>query len=554
MNFAPIALFVYNRPEHTSRVLEALAQNEEAKESLLYVFCDGPKNDKAKANVEKTRSIIQSTTGFKEVIIKESETNKGLSNSIVDGINNVLSKHETIIVLEDDILVSQYFLRYMNDGLQRYKSNSVVASIHGYLYPIKESMPETFFLKGADCWGWATWKRAWAFFNPNGQDLLTKIKTTNEEDSFDFYRTSPYTKMLKDQVAGKNDSWAIRWYASAFTANMITLYPGKSLVKNIGLDNTGTHCEPSSMLDSQLYNIKITQFPNQIEEDLESKKRIAAFFDAHSKKTNRLKKLFKGLSKLKPKKKKLAWHGNYKTWEDAVADCATFNYHDALEKVKSSVLRVKSGQFPYERDSVLFDKIEYSWPLLTGLMWIAAQNKNKLSVLDFGGSLGSTYYQNRDFLSTLDELAWSIVEQENFVKEGQEHFANKHLHFFFNIEECIHQSNPHVLLLSSVLQYLEKPFNHIHELVSKSFPYIIIDRTSIIHEKEDILTVQEVPKEIYEASIPCWFFSEEKLLNAFLDKYELIADFPAFTQNNFKLEHGVQSYEKGYILKFKNNC
>ena len=152
------------------------------------------------------------------------------------------------------MIVSPHFLTYMNDSLERYQNDDRVISIHGYVYPVDQELPETFFLKGANCWGWATWRRGWNLFNPDGQYLFDKIKRNNLSKQFNFNNSFDYMKMLCDQINGLNDSWAIRWYASAFTANKLTLYPGKSFVQNIGFDSSGTHCRSTSRFDVLLNN------------------------------------------------------------------------------------------------------------------------------------------------------------------------------------------------------------------------------------------------------------------------------------------------------------
>jgi hypothetical protein len=175
----------------------------------------------------------------------------------------VCGEHGRVIVVEDDLVTSPYFLKYMNDGLELYKSVEEVASIHGYIYPVQADLPETFFLKGADCWGWATWKRAWQGFNPDGAALLRALETRHLTTEFDFNGSTGYTQMLKDQIAGKNNSWAIRWYASAFLNNQLTLYPGTSLVQNIGHDGSGEHCGKSSSFDVTLRDspLRLRQLP-----------------------------------------------------------------------------------------------------------------------------------------------------------------------------------------------------------------------------------------------------------------------------------------------------
>lgn len=244
---APIALFVYNRPWHTQLTVEALQANIGVEQAKLYVFSDGPGNEANRVAVDEVRTFIRNIDGFKSVTIVERETNWGLAQSIIDGVTMLCEKYGRVIVLEDDIVTSPYFLRFMNDALDMYQDNERVASIHGYLYPIKATLPETFFLRGADCWGWATWKRAWDLFEPDGDVLLKDLREHRLTNKFDLEGAYPFTKMLKDQIAGKNNSWAIRWHASAFLKDKLTLYPGRSLVSNIGTDSSGTHCATTSI-------------------------------------------------------------------------------------------------------------------------------------------------------------------------------------------------------------------------------------------------------------------------------------------------------------------
>lgn len=242
MNCAPITLFVYKRPWHTQQTIEALQRNDFASDSDLIIYSDAPKNQDAAQGVREVREYIHTVGGFRTVTIIERDVNFGLAQSIISGVTEVVNRFDSIIVIEDDLVTSPYFLRYMNEALQLYKDDEKVASIHGYLYPIKKKLSGPFFIRGADCWGWGTWQRAWAHFEPDSVKLLEVLHRRRLTVKFDFGGTYPYTEMLRDQVQGSIDSWAIRWFASAFINDMLTLYPPVSLVRNIGLDSSGTHC------------------------------------------------------------------------------------------------------------------------------------------------------------------------------------------------------------------------------------------------------------------------------------------------------------------------
>ena len=275
---APIVLFVYNRPWHTYQTLNALAANYLADQSDLYVFADGPKKNASRDILQKiteVRKIIKERNWCGDVKIIESERNKGLADSVIFGVTQILNQYEKVIVLEDDIVASKGFLKYMNDALNLYFDDCQVGCVHAWNYNLNISNynESTFFLRGADCWGWGTWKRAWAEFNYDGKKLLKTIETENIEYEFNRKGTHDFIEMLKNQIEGKNDSWAIRWHASLFIKNMYCLHPTRPIVKNIGLDMTGVHCGISNLIQIPTDFIDINKIPIQ---------ELDWFFDAYS--------------------------------------------------------------------------------------------------------------------------------------------------------------------------------------------------------------------------------------------------------------------------------
>lgn len=257
MNLAPIVLFTYRRPKHTMQTVEALLRNKEAAASDLIIYSDGPKDKNAEEGVLKTREYIRTITGFKSVQIVERTYNWGLANSIIDGVTSIMNKFGKGIIVEDDLITSPFFLQFMNEALNLYENSQDVISIHGYMYPVKKEMPESFFIKTADCWGWATWKRGWDLFNPDSTELLAEIENNKRCKEFDFNNSYAYTNMLKAQIRGEVDSWAIRWYASALVNDKLTLYPGRSLVFQNGMDGIGgTHCG-----EDMRYIVELSQTP-----------------------------------------------------------------------------------------------------------------------------------------------------------------------------------------------------------------------------------------------------------------------------------------------------
>ena len=242
------------------------------------------------------------------------------------------------------------------------------------------------------------------------------------------------------------------------------------------------------------------------------------------------------------------WKGNYSSWEDAKKFC--FDGYDdikILEKCSDSLLKVKNGKAVYERDSVIFNNIQYSWGLLSGLQKAAIENDNKLCVLDFGGSLGSSYYQNKEFLSGLSDLKWCIVEQPHFVRRGKEVFEDDHLFFYDTIDDCLNEMTPNVLLLSCVIQYLEDPYKWLNDFLLLNIPFIIIDRTPFVDTQQDILTVQRVHDNIYSASYPCWFFNED-IFNSYFSNYKLIGKFESFCDKNIILNRRLEACWIGLLF------
>lgn len=274
---APVVLFVYNRLKHTSLTVEALQKNDLAQESDLIIFSDSFKDERDRESVLEVRKFLSSITGFKSIKIIKRFENYGLSKSVISGVTEVISKYGKVIVLEDDIVTSPYFLRYMNRALDMYENEDLVISIHGYVYPVKDILPETFFIKTADCWGWATWERGWSLFETDSQKLLSELKEKKLTREFDFNNSISYTKMLKNQINGVVDSWAIRWYASAFLKNKLTLFPGRSLVHNIGFDFSGRHCDSTSVFDTVIGD-KIDLEKIKVEEDMAARKKFEEYF------------------------------------------------------------------------------------------------------------------------------------------------------------------------------------------------------------------------------------------------------------------------------------
>lgn len=267
--YAPIALFTYNRADHTRKAVESLLQNAEAKDSDLFIFSDGPKNKKTVRGVADNREYIHTVTGFKTVTIVEREKNWGLANSLIAGITDVINKYGRVIVVEDDLILSPYFLKFMNDGLEKYKDDDRVGTITGFVPPIEEKLPETFFLTYFQCWGWATWKRAWDLLETDARPLLKGLRFKRKK--FDVGGGVCNYGNLYCQKVGLVDSWYLRYYASLFLKGKLSLYPGRSVATNEGLDGSGTHCGAELKRSFEAHNSQTPIKVNDVEviEDLQ---------------------------------------------------------------------------------------------------------------------------------------------------------------------------------------------------------------------------------------------------------------------------------------------
>jgi hypothetical protein len=283
MEIAPVALFSFKRPLHTKATMEALLANNFSVQTKIYIFIDGLNSNASKEDAVNHSEVVSFINSFqwpceKEVFVNKE--NKGLAASIVEGVSYVLEKHNRVIVLEDDLVTSPYFLEYMNDALKKYVNDQEVACISGYVYPLKKKFDSAFFVKGADCWGWATWQEKWkSIFDDNPEKLLEKLSNRKLSREFNFNDSYPYVSMLKDRVNGKNQSWAVLWYASAFLQNKLCLYPPVSLVHNIGNDGSGTHTNFfTDRFDSDYESAYKPILPDEITENKYGRIEFETFF------------------------------------------------------------------------------------------------------------------------------------------------------------------------------------------------------------------------------------------------------------------------------------
>ena len=300
---APIALFLYRRPQHTLRCLESLAMNPEFLDSPLYLFCDGPKGAADTTAVEEVRRIARRLQHPRKILL-EAQTNRGLAASVIAGVTQVVQEHGRVVVVEDDLVLAPTFLAFMNRSLHHYADDARVMQVSGHMYPIDPgSADDAVFLPMACSWGWATWARAWSRFDPDMRDFQTLATQPGLRRQFDVDGAFPYFSILKRQRAGKADSWFIRWYLSLFMSGGMTLYPCHSLVRNKGFDGTGVHCgvggspyDPEGALPHQ----PLTRLPDAGHVDAHALARVRTFLAAKNTFWQRVRRRLHALSVLRP--------------------------------------------------------------------------------------------------------------------------------------------------------------------------------------------------------------------------------------------------------------
>lgn len=299
MSYAPILLFTYNRLNHTKHCIESLQKNALAIESELFIYSDAAKTEDQEQAVKDVRLYLQSITGFKKITIIERNKNWGLASNIIDGVTTQVKMYGKVIVLEDDLIVAPHFLDFMNDALELYKDEPKVGHIQACDFTKDPSLPDTFLIKWTGSWGWGTWERAWKHFNPNGKALLHELEQRKLEYTFDFNGKYGFTRMLRRQIKGKNNSWAIRWNASLFLKDILSLNVGRSLVENNGFDGSGTNCGGGGLYSSDIYLGKLPVTPiSPVTENLEARhvysRYYARTYSFWAKAIRRIKRTLKG--------------------------------------------------------------------------------------------------------------------------------------------------------------------------------------------------------------------------------------------------------------------
>lgn len=474
-----ICVFTYKKPDHLRACLSALLKNDEARDLDLRVYVDGPRQLSDVDAHHKVLSICNEPWPFSDFKVIQRESNEGLYKSLTSGISETLCEYESVIVVEDDIEASPFLIRYLLDGLCLYSDSKDVASIHGYTPPIKQQLAETFFLRGADCWGWATWRDRWNLFRHDAGTMAREIRERGLAHQFNLNGNYNYIEMLDARAAGLNNSWAICWHASCYLANKLTLYPGKSLVKNIGLDGSGEHCGPSKVMatEASLIPVRVEKIPVEVNLTVYSK--YCNHFASDRLGIPRLKAIVERVKNRLSRVAKLKAHsgltliGPYDSYEEAAGHTSGYDSKVILDKVYKAVVDVLEGNATYERDGTAFAErpsIDHLRRLLS------AHLKQNDVVVDFGGGLGGAFINNRDLFRHSNR--YTVVEQTIFTEAGRELSLKYELHIEFVDNLCRLLAKPDIIMLSGVLQYIPDAEKILRQSAGLAPRLILIDRTA----------------------------------------------------------------------------
>lgn len=531
----PVVLFAYARPTHLARVLACLREN---RVPLIIAFADGAKGAADGARVTETRALLRAID-WCEVRLTERAENFGLGRNVLAGVDEVAAQFEAFIVWEDDLTCVPGTYEWICSALRHYADDSRVMSVSGWTHPrvTPEDVGELpYFDARAECWVWGAWARSWA--GVSGQTALEKMRLVARKG----IAPGAYGADLPQQAAyeQKRNVWAVRWLYHHFLHDGLCLRPPWSMVEHIGFDGLATNAAGSV----EWANPPLRPVPPQPSAwPLVKENPLCQYLwrmaNPGEKLSTRVRRKLVRVSRnafkiMTPQSWRarlrcfFGWQwfrGDYGNWAEARAASGGYEDKAIVQKVLTATLEVCAGRAAFERDGVLFFSVEEDRPLLASLLEIARAAHGNLRVLDFGGSLGSTYWRHRNFLPKGDSLRWDVVEQNLFVETGRHHLGDTPLKFFLDVKEALAHGEHDVLLCSCVLQYLEDPFEMLEKWSRLEIPYVLLNNLPLHSKRPDRLTVQYVPPSIYLATYPVWFFDREAFIQRVSVWYEVVKVF-----------------------------
>ena len=529
MNPIPVILFAYARPEHLARALGCLREN---RVPLIYAFADGAKGAVDAAAVGEVRALLRAID-WCEVRLTERPANLGLGRNVLAGVTEVAARHEAFIVWEDDLICVPGTYDWLGAALRHYAADERVMSVTAWTHPRvtpADAVDRPYLDARAECWVWGGYARSWRGME---QPALEKMAAATARGIAPEAYGADLPRMAREEA--RKNIWAVRWLYHHLQHGGLCVRPPWSMVEHLGFDPGATHAsEALGWGNSPLPAVprRPSGWPDAVEHPAcRALWQLAAGAGRRSL-SDRMKGLIRRLlptglrAPIEQRFFRVRWEGDYADWASARAACSGYDAADITAKIVMSARQVRDGRADYERDGVVFHQPAPVWPALPVLIAAAQPRGGGLSVLDFGGALGSLYQQNRARLRDCAPLRWSVVEQPALVEAGRREFQTEELRFYSSSREACDDGMPDVLLLASVLCYLPAPFATLDELLKTGPARVIVERTGFSREGRTRLMVQHVPRTIYPASYPCWFFNRDEFLSWFVPRYRLVHEQP----------------------------
>lgn len=533
----PVILFAYARPEHLKKVLGCLRENGVP---LIYAFADGAKGEADAVRVRQVRALLRAID-WCEVRLTERPENLGLGRNMLAGVTEVAARHGAFVVWEDDLICVPGTYDWMCAALRHYAADDRVMSVSAWTHPRvtpSDVGDQPYFDARADCWVWGAWARSW-----RGMDAGTALEKMRLAQRRgvppDAHGADLPRQAAREQA---RNIWAVRWLYHHLQHGGLCLRPPWTMVEHIGFDAGATNAAGSE----EWANPPLRPLPPQPRSwpGPEANPACKALWFAACPRTTLVARVRRKLQssirtiwrEIVPRSAReriigcLGWRwfrGDYRQWTEACAASGGYDDEVILRKVLAATLEVKAGRAAFERDGVLFAKLEPDEPLLAQLLKLTELGGGRLSVLDFGGSLGSSYWRHRHQLPAGNDLRWDIVEQTSFVEAGRRHLADTPLGFYGDLETAQAATTHDVLLCSCVLQYLDEPNRFLAAFSRLEIPWLLLNNLPLHDRGPDRLRVQHVPPSICAATYPVWFFNRTAFRQKVAEYYEIVKEFDA---------------------------
>jgi putative methyltransferase (TIGR04325 family) len=525
----PVVLFAHSRPEHLRQVLASLRENQVPR---IIAYADGARDQAEEERVAAVRRMLRAVD-WAELTLVERGHNLGLGRNVRAGVGEVAEQHPAFIVWEDDLIAIPGTYTWLCAALQQHEANPQIMSVSAWTHPRitpADVYGAPYLDARAECWVWGAWARSWRGME-SGNAREKQARAAGRGVAPDAYG-SDLPIMARDEE--RRNLWAVRWLYHHLEHGGLCLRPPRSLVEHIGFDAAATNAAAAL----RWRNPPLLPLPphSVVPSSLEEHPACRGLWVAATRAENPLvPRLKRALRKLLPNRVvtayqqrflRVRWEGDFATWADARNAGTGYDRPEILHQIEQSTQRVVTGHAGFERDGVAFPHAPEPWSALPLLREAAAASGGRLHVLDFGGSLGSTYHPHREVLSALGDLRWSIIEQPDFVAAGKRAFETEVLRFHETIPDAVTAVGrpPEVVLLGSSLSYVPDPLQVLKELVTLRPRLLLVERTLFSTTGQPRLTLQRVPPSIYRASYPCWFLEAEQLMLLLTPEYQLTHD------------------------------